>query len=190
MPPPKARVCYICGRQYMLHSFAIHITQCRELFEKREALKPAKERRRCPDDPFLNNQHISSMDADAMNDISFKAFNNSLVPCKNCGRTFLPEKLTIHQHSCKLPQRNSRQSRNTDMSEISLERRMNDAQLNSSQSKSVSFQGDKGVGVERGNTKSMSSDMAQRFAEASFVPAELMQCPSCGRSFNEFSYQK
>ena len=57
---PRARVCYICGRQYMIHSFDIHIVQCRDLFEKRENLKPIKERRKCPEDPtigFYNNNN-------------------------------------------------------------------------------------------------------------------------------------
>jgi hypothetical protein len=42
----------------MLHSFAIHEAQCRELFEKREALKPPKERRKCPSDPFASTGYL------------------------------------------------------------------------------------------------------------------------------------
>ena len=56
---PKARVCYICGRQYMLHSFDIHVEQCRELFDKREALKPPKERKQCPPDPMIQSGSLS-----------------------------------------------------------------------------------------------------------------------------------
>jgi len=48
---PKSRVCYICGRLYMPHSFSIHEPQCRKLFLDREALKPPKERKPCPEDP-------------------------------------------------------------------------------------------------------------------------------------------
>jgi hypothetical protein len=50
---PRARVCYICGRQYMVHSFPIHEKQCIKLFEDREALKPKKERKPVPSDPAL-----------------------------------------------------------------------------------------------------------------------------------------
>ncbi len=60
MPPPKAVVCYICGRQYMLHSCGSHEAQCRELFEKREALKPPKERRALPPSPFATKQQSVS----------------------------------------------------------------------------------------------------------------------------------
>lgn len=49
--PPRSIFCYICGRPYLAPSIDIHIAQCRELFEKRESLKPPKERRKCPPDP-------------------------------------------------------------------------------------------------------------------------------------------
>ena len=32
--------------------------------------------------------------------MSFKASQEQLIPCVNCGRTFLPERLPIHQRSC------------------------------------------------------------------------------------------
>ena len=34
--PPRAKLCYICGRPYLLPSYDIHIAQCKEIFEKRE----------------------------------------------------------------------------------------------------------------------------------------------------------
>lgn len=137
---PKARVCYICGRQYMLHSFDIHIAQCKELYEKREALKPVKERKPCPNDPLIGlsnnfgvgtnnfdgnstgnstNSTIKSggmnltggggidmskmthEELDALNNQSTEAWNSAvLAKCEFCGRTFLPEKLAIHNRSC------------------------------------------------------------------------------------------
>jgi hypothetical protein len=35
---PKTRMCHICGRQYGLHSFDIHLKQCKELWIAREVL--------------------------------------------------------------------------------------------------------------------------------------------------------
>jgi len=49
---PRSIFCYICGRPYLAPSINIHIAQCRDLFNKRESLKPAKERRQCPQDPL------------------------------------------------------------------------------------------------------------------------------------------
>ena len=43
----------------MLHSFDIHVEQCRELFDKREALKPPKERKQCPPDPMIQGGSLS-----------------------------------------------------------------------------------------------------------------------------------
>ena len=51
-PGPKSRVCYLCGRLYMLHSFSIHIKQCKELWLAREELKDPKERKKLPEDPY------------------------------------------------------------------------------------------------------------------------------------------
>ena len=108
---PRARVCYICGRQYMLHSFSIHEKQCRELFEKWESQKPLKERRRCPEDPMKNSnlilgktsggERMSTRELNELNDAARKAWSTEcLVRCQNCDRSFLPEKLKIHQRSC------------------------------------------------------------------------------------------
>ena len=81
---PKARVCFICGRQYMLHSFDIHVEQCKELFEKREALKPPKERKACPSDPMQRSMMGSSQgkgmtraEVDAMNALSQSAWQTN-----------------------------------------------------------------------------------------------------------------
>ena len=39
---------------------------------------------------------------DKYNDEAFKNYNEkALVPCQNCGRTFLPDRLTVHLRSCK-----------------------------------------------------------------------------------------
>ena len=36
------------------------------------------------------------------NDEAFKDWNEkALVPCENCGRTFLPDRLVVHLRSCK-----------------------------------------------------------------------------------------
>jgi DNA-directed RNA polymerase subunit RPC12/RpoP len=105
--PPKARTCYICGRPTLLPGFDNHVQQCRDLFEKREMQKPPKERRTCPTDPMLMNPYptkggggYSQSQLDAMNNASQKAWEQTLSRCQHCGRTFLPEKLAIHNRSC------------------------------------------------------------------------------------------
>lgn len=114
-PGPKTRVCYICGRQYGLHSYDIHVKQCKELWIAREEQKDPKERKKLPEDPALKlrsttntseNSHQddsrqSNIDLDELNKIASDTFNNvALDTCAFCGRTFLPEKLVIHNRSC------------------------------------------------------------------------------------------
>lgn len=117
---PRTRVCYICGRQYGLHSFDIHLKQCKELWIAREAQKDPRERKPLPPDPMEGRgmspsptsagspmgakspgSHITDEELEAMNKAAGDAFKTvSLATCQWCGRTFLPEKLVIHNRSC------------------------------------------------------------------------------------------
>lgn len=124
---PKTRVCYICGRQYGVNSYEIHLKQCKELFLAREETKPLRERKRLPKDPTDSfsktdptgtgsatphsngqnetNGHGSTapggMSLDEMNKLASEKFNTEVMEaCKFCGRTFLAEKLPIHNKSC------------------------------------------------------------------------------------------
>ncbi len=131
-PGPKTRVCYICGRQYGVHSYEIHLKQCKELWIAREAQKDPKDRKKLPEDPairLMNNNGLSSscsttggtvatgntalngdsngssgeggLSLEELNKLASEAFNTeTLSQCAYCGRTFLPEKLLIHNRSC------------------------------------------------------------------------------------------
>jgi hypothetical protein len=122
--PPKTRICYICGRQYGLHSYEIHLKQCKDLWIAREAHKSdPRERKKLPEDPALRLQgggaggsaegEVSAAKAvsapsgagapslDELNKLASAAFNTeALDTCAYCGRTFLPEKLITHNKSC------------------------------------------------------------------------------------------
>ena len=107
---PKTRMCHICGRQYGVHSFDIHLKQCKELWVSRESLKDKSERKPLPPDPTQggdptsaskrsNGDKMSSLDE--MNRLASDTFNSvSLSTCDYCGRSFLHEKLLIHNRSC------------------------------------------------------------------------------------------
>ena len=102
---PIARVCYICGRQYGLSSYDIHLKQCKELWIAREEKNPPKDRRPLPEDPFLNFNGSSKGNNEAnleeINKIAQEQFKTAaLVSCQFCNRSFLPEKLLIHNRSC------------------------------------------------------------------------------------------
>lgn len=100
-------MCYICGRQTLLAGYDFHVTQCKDLFIKREMQKPKRERRPVPEDPMLSFQAtglpggpMRQEHLDAFNEHAERAFQATLAPCQFCGRTFQPDKLVIHNRSC------------------------------------------------------------------------------------------
>ena len=111
---PKTRVCYVCGRLYGIHSFEIHLKQCKDLWIAREAEKDPRERKKLPDDPMLkltaatagnslNSPYIdNSKTLEELNRLATETFNTeSMETCKFCARSFLTkEKLVIHNKSC------------------------------------------------------------------------------------------
>mmetsp|Transcript_17840 Transcript_17840/g.23504 ORF Transcript_17840/g.23504 Transcript_17840/m.23504 type:complete len:244 (-) Transcript_17840:24-755(-) len=123
---PRTRICYICGRQYGLSSFDIHLKQCKKLWIDRESKKPKHERKPLPRDPMESsgvdavavgggggglgstsggsgggNGGMTDAELQQLNDMAQDSYNNAaLSKCAYCGRTFLPEKLLIHNKSC------------------------------------------------------------------------------------------
>eukprot|EP00929_Paragymnodinium_shiwhaense_P024615 TRINITY_DN1508_c1_g1_i1.p1 TRINITY_DN1508_c1_g1~~TRINITY_DN1508_c1_g1_i1.p1 ORF type:complete len:777 (+),score=164.11 TRINITY_DN1508_c1_g1_i1:167-2497(+) len=95
---PKGVMCYICGREFGSHSIDIHTPQCAKKWEAHEATKPLSERRPVPSAP----ENASELTREEFNEAAQKAWNEqALVACDGCGRTFLPDRLEVHQRSCK-----------------------------------------------------------------------------------------
>ncbi|ESL07995.1 hypothetical protein TRSC58_04310 [Trypanosoma rangeli SC58] len=98
---PQLRVCYLCGQQFGTASISIHIPQC---YAKRvaqwEIADPATRGNR-PKHPDTVNWQGEGMSTDKLNDEQFHEFTANLVPCRNCGRRFLSDRLVVHLRSCK-----------------------------------------------------------------------------------------
>uniref|UniRef100_UPI00398E8277 zinc finger protein 474-like n=1 Tax=Pristiophorus japonicus TaxID=55135 RepID=UPI00398E8277 len=94
------RVCYICGKQFGLHSITVHEPQCLEKWRIENEKLPAHQRRPEPSKPKAV-QAQGSYDANAANAVALASANAQLIPCENCGRTFLPDRLFVHQRSCQ-----------------------------------------------------------------------------------------
>ncbi len=43
----------------------------------------------------------SANDRDRFNQAAYESAQAQLLPCPNCGRTFAPDRLPVHQRSCK-----------------------------------------------------------------------------------------
>ncbi|XP_076994948.1 zinc finger protein 474 [Tamandua tetradactyla] len=102
IPPrrPGFRVCYICGREFGSQSLAIHEPRCLEKWRIENQKLPKNMRRPEPSKP----QPLSgtgSYSLQAANEVAFRSAQAQLLPCECCGRTFLPDRLLVHQRSCK-----------------------------------------------------------------------------------------
>lgn len=99
---PKTLICYICGREFGTTSLAIHEPQCLEKWKIENSKLPKSQRRPLPVKPAINAGESGSKDQHAeMNRLAYKSAMEQLLPCKNCGRTFLPDRLPVHLRSCK-----------------------------------------------------------------------------------------
>jgi len=105
---PPGIICFICGRKYGTKSISIHLKACEKKFKREQKLLPKSQRRKLPkNDTDFDQIKVGGMSSTAMdeyNQDAFKQFNDEvLVPCERCGRTFLPDRLTVHLRSCKGP---------------------------------------------------------------------------------------
>lgn len=104
MPPPqrKTLVCYICGREFGSHSLTIHEPQCLKKWHAENDKLPKEQRRKAPVKPsILPGIGGNGNDQDRFNQAAWQSAQSQLIPCDNCGRTFAPDRLSIHQRSCK-----------------------------------------------------------------------------------------
>ncbi|KDO24357.1 hypothetical protein SPRG_10434 [Saprolegnia parasitica CBS 223.65] len=97
---PKVRLCYVCGREYGLSSFEIHLKQCKLLWIAQEEKKPLRERRPVPEPPqelpIEANvlYQLSPDELEAQNRAAARAFEEKVMEkCAYCGRTFNPERV-------------------------------------------------------------------------------------------------
>jgi len=103
---PQGILCYICGKEYESASIEMHLKTCKNNWEDEEEKKPVDERRPLPRPPKkfdeMEIKGLSSKDIHALNREALKRFyEESLVPCPNCKRTFFPHRLAAHSKSCK-----------------------------------------------------------------------------------------
>lgn len=95
-------VCYICGREFGSKSLGIHEPQCMKKWNNENSQLPKAMRRRPPQKPEMlpNIGGKGGYDADRWNEAAWQSAQSNLAPCRNCGRTFNPDRLIVHQKSC------------------------------------------------------------------------------------------
>lgn len=98
---PGFRICYICGREFGSQSLAIHEPQCLEKWRIENSKLPKNQRRPEPSKPQPLIGGSGSYTLQALNEAAFQSSQAQLLPCEFCGRIFLPDRLLVHQRSCK-----------------------------------------------------------------------------------------
>ncbi|XP_074850233.1 zinc finger protein 475 [Carettochelys insculpta] len=99
---PPTVVCYICGREFGTKSISIHEPQCLKKWHNENDMLPRHLRRPEPKKPEVRSLEAKGFyDLDALNEAAWNSAQSQLVPCEVCGRTFLPDRLIVHQRSCK-----------------------------------------------------------------------------------------
>jgi len=119
---PRMLICPLCGREFGTMSLEIHIKSCKKKFDLEQENMPINLRRNAENilekyyknlennknDLSVNNKRDGNRNSkgaynfDQLNDDAYEIFTKeALVPCDNCGRTFLPDRLLVHLRSCK-----------------------------------------------------------------------------------------
>lgn len=105
---PQMQMCPLCGREYGSLSLPIHMKKCKEVFEREQALLPKNKRQDVNNLIEKYNETNKALKAkgeynvENLNDKAYEIWSKeALVPCDNCGRTFLPDRLQVHLRSCK-----------------------------------------------------------------------------------------
>ncbi|XP_066567419.1 zinc finger protein 474-like [Amia ocellicauda] len=164
IPPkrPGFRVCYLCGREFGSKSIDIHEPKCLEKWHIENEKLPKNQRRPTPQKPEALSVG-GSYDINAVNEAAWQSSQAQLLPCETCGRRFLPDRLPVHQRSCK-PKPNSREASHSQTFQAVKSSRSGQSQ---------------NVDVSQG---SVSKSISSATPKAPSKPRTLV-CYICGREF-------
>ncbi|CAL1292666.1 unnamed protein product [Larinioides sclopetarius] len=107
---PPTIVCYICGRQFGTKSIGLHEPHCMKKWHLENDKLPKNLRRAEPKKPEVILRGDGSFDTAAMSEAAWQMHLQQLIPCENCGRTFLPDRLEVHLKGCHGDNRNKKYS--------------------------------------------------------------------------------
>ncbi len=121
---PPSKVCYICGREFGSLSITIHEPQCLKKWRTENRKLPISERKPLPrknaDKPTIvralskdgpeildslpdciyKDERLTERIVQRYYQNCYSQFEQDLLPCKKCGRTFAPERHKLHQQNC------------------------------------------------------------------------------------------
>lgn len=155
---------------------------------------PKNLRRPTPVKPMEYNIGASgSYDIQAMNDAAWEASKAQLLECENCGRRFQPDRLQVHQRSCK-PGNTAKRVGQSNLNQNSYNDNVSTPPQPQTRQKQSGF----GGGYSNGGGGGSRFDDApigkqgrpQQSVDDSGVPLNLVPCQNCGRNFAADRIQK
>ncbi len=107
MKGPRSRKCQVCGKQTLLAGYQHHVLRCQDIHDKREGFIHQKSQFlpkvliAIEDIPIKkNSQNI--LKYEVLSHIMEGKFKACLVQCEFCQRKFLPDRLVIHNRTCRI----------------------------------------------------------------------------------------
>ncbi|RNA24713.1 zinc finger protein 474 -like [Brachionus plicatilis] len=175
---PVYVICYICGRKYGTKSIDIHEPQCLEKWKIENDKLPKNLRRPVPIKPVeMNISAGGNYDLDQVNEAAWQASKLQLIECENCGRKFQPDRLPVHQRSCKpgnvAKKIGSRPVENTEYKTEETNARPNAPAFKPRTNIPPSNNSLDSLPVGKGSSQLIIDDK----------PVSLVPCRNCGRSF-------
>ena len=109
---PRTCKCPLCGTEFAISSWKIHIKSCRNKEIKNQQYLPKKYWKDV--DNIINNfmkgleggntkvkiKASGKYDIEGLNKEAFNNNEDNLIQCSSCGRKFLPERIQAHQKIC------------------------------------------------------------------------------------------
>lgn len=91
--------CNVCGKQFGKVSIKFHLPQC----QKKQEAQKVKQQQQDTELKKENQEEINIAvpEYNEAFEAIWEAHVQQLIPCKNCNRTFFPDRIKVHQKSCK-----------------------------------------------------------------------------------------
>ncbi|XP_054712305.1 zinc finger protein 474-like isoform X2 [Uloborus diversus] len=93
--------CYVCGRNYGSWVLPMHEQQCIRKWRRENNKLPDDEKEDEPQKVTTQEEDVASLIE--LGDNAWESHLQQLVPCPQCSRTFFPDRLKVHERSCKGP---------------------------------------------------------------------------------------
>jgi len=112
--------CHTCAKEFGKASIKFHEPQCeRKAKAEEERKQRQKEAEAAEEKPVSYMDHIEADQSlnESFNEI-WEAHVQQLLPCPLCARTFFPDRLEVHQRSCKGPGRGPKTATETEKAKL------------------------------------------------------------------------